>query len=119
MSESETAQAGMVVWAPAKGPVELPVGSGDRMFVNAGDPAAHQPLQVELPVLVAIRAELLAAVVMVFIGKPDRNTVPRERPKLLDQPVIEFPVPLAGEKASMASLPVTNSARLRQVLSTV
>lgn len=68
---------------------------------------AYQATIVELPVLVAERAEPIAAVVMPLIRKPDGNPVAAERPQLLDQTVVEFPPPLSC-KESDDSLPATN-----------
>ena len=41
----------------------------DRQIIDAGDAQTHQAMFVEFPVLVAVAAEPVAAVVMPFIGK--------------------------------------------------
>ncbi len=48
-------------------PTEPGLSLGDRMLIDAGMPRAHQPILGELPVLVAISPESLAAVVAIFI----------------------------------------------------
>src|ERR1700730_6058655 len=53
---------------------------------------------VEFPVLVAIAAEPVPAVVVPFIGKADGDTIRTERPEFLDQPVVELAVPLSRQK---------------------
>src|ERR1700739_3459035 len=96
--EAEIAQAGMIVRAAAERPVIFAVGFGNRRIVDAGDPPAHQPFAVELPILVAVRAEPGAAVVMPFIGEADGDAIVGEGPQLLDQAIVELPVPFAGKE---------------------
>ena len=80
---------------------------GDGQVVDAGDADAHQAFFVEFPVLVAVAAEPVAAVVMPFIGETDGNPILMERPDFLDQPVIEFLVPFTHEKG-LDCLPALN-----------
>src|SRR5262245_35202631 len=54
---------------------------------------------IELPVLVTVTAEPIAAVVVPFIGKAHGNAVVAKRPELLDQPVVELTAPLTLEKS--------------------
>ncbi len=70
----------------------------DRVFVDAGDAALHHSGRIELPVLVPIRTEPVAAVVMVFIGKSHRDSVAGMCPNLLDKAVVKFPRPFARKK---------------------
>jgi hypothetical protein len=51
----------MIVWSASKGPVELAIGRGDGQVVDAGDAQEHQALVVELPILVPVGPEMLAA----------------------------------------------------------
>src|SRR5258708_19742735 len=88
----------MIVGAAAQGPVIFPLALGDRKVVDAGDAQPHQALIVEFPVLVAVAAEPVAAVVVPLIGKPDGDAILAERPQLLDQAVIELAVPFAGHE---------------------
>src|SRR5258708_22925658 len=88
----------MIVGAAAQGPVIFPLALGDRKVVDAGDAQPHQALIVEFPVLVAVAAEPVAAVVVPLIGKPDGDAILAERPQLLDQAVIELAVPFAGQE---------------------
>src|ERR1700722_13401624 len=71
---------------------------GNRQVVDAGDTQPHQPVFVELPIFIAVAAKPVAAVVVPFVGKAHRDAVLAKRPKLLDEPVIEFARPLAREK---------------------
>src|SRR5215831_2306086 len=57
-----------------------PLGLLDRDVVDAGLPAAHQAVLVELPQLVAVAAPPLAMHVMGLVLVPDRDPVPAERP---------------------------------------
>ena len=58
----------------------------------------HQAVLVELPVLVAVAAEPVAAVVVPFVGEAHRDAVVAKRPDLLDQPVVELALPLARQE---------------------
>src|SRR5215469_546630 len=88
----------MIVGPPAERPVEFPLRLLDRQVVDRGEAALHQALGVELPVLVAIRAKPIGAVVVPLIGEADRDAIAFERPQLLDQAVVELLRPLAGEE---------------------
>src|SRR4051794_28058287 len=88
----------MVVGPPAERPVILAVAFLDRQIIDAGDPKPHQPLVVELPVLVAVTSKPAAAVVVPFIGEAHRNAVVVEGPYFLDEPVIEFAVPFTPQE---------------------
>ena len=81
--------------------------------------AAIRPSRVELPVLVAVGAEPLAGVVVPLVGEAHGDAVVGEGPELLDQPVVELALPLAGQEGDDRSRPARNSARLRQRLSAV
>src|SRR5690349_10859636 len=66
-SESELCEPGMIVRAPARGPVEQPLVRADRQVVDARMPLPHQPLLTEFPVLVAVGTEPLVRVVVPFV----------------------------------------------------
>src|SRR5215469_6681258 len=76
----------------------LTLGFFDWEIVNAGNASAHQSLLIKFPVLVAIAAEPIAAVVMPFVSKPYSDTIFAKCPDLLDQAVIQLPAPLARQK---------------------
>jgi len=76
-------------------PVIFALALGNRQIVDAGEASAHQAVLVELPVLIAVGAEPLAAIVMPFIGKAYRNPVVGKRPYFFDQPIVEFARPFA------------------------
>ena len=59
------------------------------MLVDAGDASPHEAVIVELPVLVAVGAEPVVAVVVELVGKAHGDAVARKCPHL-DQPVVEF-----------------------------
>src|SRR3984885_4646733 len=88
----------MVVGPPSQRPVILAVRRRDRQIIDARDTPTHQPLLIELPVLVAVGAKMLPAIVVPLIGEADRNPITGERPELLDQAVVQLPTPLASEK---------------------
>src|SRR3546814_9884893 len=76
-------------------PVELTVRLIDADIVDAGLAALHQALGVEFPLLVAMAAIPLAAVVMPFIGEAHGDVVAGIGPDLLDQAVVHFALPFA------------------------
>src|SRR4029077_16794555 len=99
----------MIVGAPAERPVIFPLAFLDRKIVDAGDAQAHQPLLVELPVLVAVAAEPVAAIVVPLVGEAYRDAVLAERPDLLDQPVVELSRPLPCEDPLYLAAPAQES----------
>src|SRR5262249_18552925 len=88
----------MVVRPPSEGPVILPVGGGDREIVDARDPAPHETLVVELPVLVAVRPEPVPRVVVPLVREAHGDAVALTRPEFLDQPIVELSCPLATQE---------------------
>src|SRR5262245_44502310 len=52
--ESETAEPGVVVRPPAEGPVVLAILDMDRQVIDRRMAHGHQPVLIELPVLVAV-----------------------------------------------------------------
>src|SRR5229473_7345749 len=55
-------------------------------------------LPAELPVLVAVAAEPIAAVVVPFVGEAYGDAILAEGPDFLDQAVVELAVPLARQE---------------------
>src|ERR1700760_4263424 len=70
----------------------------DRQVVDAGVAYAHQALVVELPVLVAVAAEPVAAVVVPFVSETHGDAVVAKRPDFLDETVVEFALPFARQE---------------------
>ena len=70
----------------------------DRQIVDAGDAMLHQAVRVEFPILIAVTAKPMTAVVTPFIGKAHGDAIAAECPQLLDQPVIEFAIPFARQE---------------------
>src|SRR5215469_771597 len=96
--KSEIAQGWVIVGTATQRPVILAFALLDWQVIDAGDASAHQSLLVKFPVLVAIAAKPIAAVVMPFVSKPYGDTVFAKCPDFLDQAVIQLPVPLAHQK---------------------
>ena len=69
-----------------------------RQVVDAGNAQPHQAMLVEFPVLVAVAAAPVAAVIMPLVSEAHADAVFAICPQLLDQPVIELPRPLARQK---------------------
>src|SRR6516164_10940297 len=70
----------------------------DRQVIDAGYAQAHQPVLIELPVLIAKAAEPIAAIIVPFVSEANCDSVLPERPNLLDQTVIQLAIPLARQK---------------------
>src|SRR5262245_30946334 len=82
------------------GPEELAFGFENAHVVNARFSATHQAVLVELPQLVAVAAMPLAAGIMPLVLEPHRDPVVGKGPQILHEPIVEFAIPLAGEKAA-------------------
>jgi len=59
----------VIIRTATKRPVIAALALRDRKIVDAGNAQAHQAVLVELPILVAVAAEPVAAVVVPLIGK--------------------------------------------------
>src|SRR5258708_20873515 len=88
----------MAVGATAERPVVFSVALLDRKIIDACDTQAHQAKVVKLPVLVAIAAEPIPAVIVPFIGKTDGDPFRVEGPHFLNQPVVQFADPFSCQK---------------------
>jgi hypothetical protein len=88
----------MIIGAAAKRPMILALALLDRKVVDAGDAQPHQAMRVELPILVTVAAEPVSAVVVRLVGEAHGDAVAMERPELLDQAIVELPVPLARQE---------------------
>ena len=93
--KSEIAQGRVIVGTATQRPVILAFAFLDWQVIDARDAQMHQALLIKFPVLVAIAAESIAAVVVPFVGEADRDPVVAERPDFLDQTVVELTIPLA------------------------
>src|SRR5882757_2976598 len=85
---------------PGRRPMEAAILFADRDVVDAGLAPAHQPVRVEFPLLVAVRAVPLPALVMPFILKTHRDAVVMKCPEILDQAIVELSCPFAGEEGN-------------------
>jgi hypothetical protein len=77
-SKSEIAQGRVIVGTATKRPVVAALALRDREIVDAGNAQPRQAVFVELPILVAIAAEPVPAVVVPLIGETNRDTVSRK-----------------------------------------
>ena len=96
--QAEVTQARVIIRTPAKRPKEFPVDFFDWKIVDTGEASHHQPLLVELPVFVAVRAKPVSRVVVKFVSEADGEAVAVGRPKFLDQSVILFARPFPGQE---------------------
>jgi hypothetical protein len=84
--------------ANSRRPVKQSVRLFDGQIVDAGVTCLHQACIIEFPVFVAVGTVPLPIHIMPFVGEAHGDTVVRMRPEFLDQPVVEFLGPFAGEK---------------------
>jgi hypothetical protein len=68
-----------------------PIGFVDRQIVDGSEAPLHHARGIEFPVLVSVRAEPVAAVVMPLVSEPHGDTVVGEGPQFFDQTVISNP----------------------------
>jgi hypothetical protein len=97
-SEAKITQRSVIVGAATKRPVVFALALLDRNIVDAGDAQAHQAVLVEFPVLVAVAAEPVAAVVVPLIGEAHGDAVLMKGPDFLDQAVVQLVLPLAPKE---------------------
>src|SRR5579864_8166743 len=88
----------MIVGTATERPMIKTVLLADRQIVDAREAHPHQAVLVELPVLVAVRAEPASRIVAPFIGEANRDAVLMKGPEFLDEPIVELAVPFAGQK---------------------
>ena len=63
----------MIGWARPLWPMKQAFVFGDGEVINAGQPSAHQPVVIKLPVLVTVRTEPAACLIVPFIGETHGN----------------------------------------------
>ena len=89
----------MFVGTTPERPMVFALGFANRQIIDAGEAPPHVTVFVEFPILIAVGAEPVAAVVTPLIGKAHGNAVLVPGPDLLDQPVLELARPFAREEA--------------------
>ena len=104
--KTQVAQPRVVVGAPSAWPVKLALRLFDRQVIDAGVPRIHQTLGVKFPILIAVSTKPTSRVVVIFIGKANRDAIAGECPQLLDQPVVEFSVSTSAEEGNDLLSPV-------------
>src|SRR5512133_804292 len=88
----------MIIGAATERPVVFALALLDRRIVDTGDAKAHQAMLVEFPILVAVAAEPVAAVIVPLIGEAHSNAVLAKDPDLLNQAVVKLTLPLARQE---------------------
>src|SRR5277367_4878176 len=88
----------MIYRPRAEGPTELASAFFDWHVVDRRFATPHQPCWVELPLLVAMASEPVTTVVTPLVCKADRNSILRESPDFLDEPVLQLARPFALQK---------------------
>src|SRR3712207_987582 len=87
-------------------PAELALRLVYLVVVDRGIAPAHKAVLIELPQLVPVRAPPLALRVVRLILEPDRDSVLCEAPKVLFQPVVQLPGPLALQERDYILAPL-------------
>src|ERR1700682_3381161 len=83
--EAKIAKSRMIIRTAPWCPVILALRLLDRQIVDGSKPQAHQPVLIELPILISIRAKPIPGVIVPFIGKAHGDTVSLERPRLFER----------------------------------
>src|SRR5580704_16190594 len=96
--KAQRAEGWVIVGTATEWPVIFALAFLDLQIVDAGDAPPHQAVLIELPVFVAVAAKPVAGIVVPFISKAYGDPVVTERPHFLDEPIIEFATPFAGEE---------------------
>jgi len=78
--EAECAKPWVIVRTASKRPAIFAFALGDRSIVDAGNAAAHETMFVKFPVLVAVTAKPIAAVIVPLISKAYGNAIFVKRP---------------------------------------
>ena len=78
----------------------------DGKVVDRREPKSHEPVIIELPILIAIGAIPVTQIVVPFVSEAHRNAVPGERPQFLDEPVVQLLDPLARKKSGNFISPI-------------
>src|SRR5262245_49405538 len=70
----------------------------DRQIIDGRMAHCHQPVFIELPILITVGSKPVSRIVMTFISEANGDPIVLKRPKFLDQPVVEFSGPFAAKK---------------------
>src|SRR6185503_14460989 len=79
-------------------PAEFSLGFGNRQIIDAREPAAHEAIRVELPVLIPVGAIPAAGGVVKLILEPHGDAIGGEGPEFLLQTIVELARPFPFEK---------------------
>jgi hypothetical protein len=88
----------VIVRAVPQGPAVLSIALRNRQVIDTRNPAAHEAVFVELPILVAVGSRPMARVVAPLVGKANCNSIVLMCPEFLDQSVVHFLAPLARQE---------------------
>jgi hypothetical protein len=71
-----------MISGPGTGPIPVisAIRFPDRKIVDAGEPALHQTVLAEFPILVAVGTKPVAGIIVPFVGKANGNAIAGERP---------------------------------------
>src|SRR5579859_2340847 len=96
--QPQVAQSRMVVGTAAERPVVEPLRLLNGKIVDAGMAPVHQAVIAEFPHFVPVRSPPLPGAVVRLVSKAHRDSIVIERPKFLDEPILELARPFAREK---------------------
>ena len=88
----------MIVGTTPKGPEKLAGRFVNGQVVNAGYSPSHKTILIKLPVLVSVRPEPVAAVVVPFIRKADGNPIFMKGPQFLGQSILQLSIPFPRQE---------------------
>ena len=88
----------MSVGPAAERPVIFSFTFTDGKIVDTRNAQAHQAVFIKLPVLVAVAAEPVAAVIVPFISEAHSDATLAKGPHLFDKTVVQLPIPLPSQE---------------------
>ena len=97
--EAKLRQTRVVVRPWADGPEILAICPGDCQVIDTCDAPVHEAVVVEFPILVSVRSKPISRAIVPLVSKAHGDSVTLPGPQLLDETVIQLPLPFLTEKA--------------------
>src|SRR5215467_927732 len=96
--EAQITQPCVIIGTPPEWPVIFAIRFQNRTIIDGRMPNCHEPVVIEFPVLIAVRAIPVTRIIVPFISEAYRDAVSRKGPEFLDESIVQFLCPLAREK---------------------
>src|SRR5215471_12034504 len=97
--ESQVTQPWVIIGTAPEWPVIFAIRFQNRTIIDGRMPYCHEPVVIEFPVLIAVRAIPVTRIIVPFISEAYRDAVSSKRPEFLDESIVQFLCPLARKKS--------------------